>query len=126
MRNFQSAVAGETRVAVHQLTLGSTNQQTVLYLDLPGSGLASLTRRRRDHFGVQFSIEESMRMCTFETWCSSAGSDQFEVLKLNVEGHEVDVLNSAGAFLTAFVSFSSNSEAATSILGPVFQISGTC
>ena len=96
---LQSAVAGETRVAVHHLALGGADQQTVLYSDSPGSGLASLTKRRLDHFGIEFSIEEPVTMRTLETWCNAAGLDRFDVLKLDVEGHEIDILESAGEFL---------------------------
>jgi FkbM family methyltransferase len=93
------AVGGGTRVHVHQSALGSTDGASVLYSDSPGSGLASLTKRQLDHIGLQFSFEEPIRMCTLESWSHAVGIRELDVLKLDVEGHEMDVLRGAGKLL---------------------------
>jgi FkbM family methyltransferase len=96
---LSAAVLGETRVSVHQVALGASDGAAVLYADVPGSGLASLTRRRLDHLGIEFSHEESVPLRTLESWSLSAGAEDVDVLKLDVEGHELDVLRGAGGVL---------------------------
>jgi len=93
------AVGGAKRVSVYPLALGETDGETVLYADSAGSGLASLTKRRLDHFGLQFSFEEPVHISTLESWSRSVGIGEFDVLKLDVEGHEMDVLRGAGRLL---------------------------
>jgi FkbM family methyltransferase len=94
-----TAVDGADRASVYPLALGGTDGETVLYADSPGSGLASLTKRRLDHFGLQFSFEEPVHISTLESWSRSFGISEFDVLKLDVEGHEMEVLRGAGRLL---------------------------
>jgi FkbM family methyltransferase len=93
------AVGDVARASAHRLALGNTDGEAVLYADSPGSGLASLTKRRLDHFGLQFSFEEAVRVSTLESWSKSSGISEFDVLKLDVEGHEMEVLRGAGRLL---------------------------
>lgn len=96
---LSAAVIGEPRVSVHQVALGASDGDAVLYADVPGSGLASLTRRRLDHFGLELSHEEPVPLRTLESWSLSSGVNDADVLKLDVEGHEMDVLRGTGEIL---------------------------
>ena len=79
------------------LGLGRETGTRVLYADHPGSGLASLTKRRLDHFGVRPAAEETVHVDTVDNYCRSRGIGQIDLLKLDVEGHEMDVLSGAAA-----------------------------
>ncbi len=94
-----AAVGGETRVSLEQMALGDENGEAVLYADVSGSGLASLSKRRLDHLGLDFSYEEQVEVMTLESWSRSRGIGKVDVLKLDVEGHEMDVLRGAGTLL---------------------------
>jgi hypothetical protein len=58
-----------------------------------GSGLASLTKRRLAHFGVEMDLSEKVKISTIDDHCSDRGIAHIDLLKLDVEGHELDVLN---------------------------------
>jgi FkbM family methyltransferase len=82
-------------VRLNNCALGKEPAQLTLYYDKPGSGLASLTRRRLDHFGIQVEHSEQVAVETIDRYCQKHHIDQIDLLKLDVEGHEMDVL--AGA-----------------------------
>lgn len=82
---------GDSFVSIVPLALGVKNSEELLYSDTPGSGLASLTRRRLDHFGIDFRHTEKVGVLTLDSW-----TDRMKVvpnlIKMDVEGHELDVL----------------------------------
>jgi FkbM family methyltransferase len=96
---LSSAFEAEPRVSLHRLALGDSNGQATLYTNDPGSGIASLTKRRLDHIGVEMSEEEKISVRTLASWADEAGLDAADVLKLDVEGHELDVIRGAGHLL---------------------------
>lgn len=85
----------DKRICLNNLAVGRDNGQTVLYYDKPGSGLASLTKRKLDHFGIDFNISETVSITTIDHYCSEYNIGRINLLKMDVEGHELDVL--AGA-----------------------------
>lgn len=82
-------------VKLNNIALGNESNELTLFYDKPGSGLASLTKRRLDHFDIIFNNSESVRVDTLDNYCNKQGIEQIHLLKLDVEGHEIDVL--AGA-----------------------------
>ena len=79
------------------IALGKENKVTKLYSDKSGSGLGSLTKRRVEHFDIDFSYEEVIEVQTLDTWLSNLGFDLIpNILKMDVEGHEFDILLGAG------------------------------
>jgi FkbM family methyltransferase len=88
--------AGNARVDVVQLAVGKDSGVARLWANEPGSGLASLTRRRLDHFDLDFSHSEDVTVTSLDDWCLGSGvTPQF--LKLDVEGHELEALSGATA-----------------------------
>jgi FkbM family methyltransferase len=94
------AVGTSPRVSLNRLALAETEGEALLYANTPGSGLGSLTKRRLDHFGLDFSHQEPVPVQTLQSWAASAGVESIDVLKLDVEGHELDVLRGAGELLS--------------------------
>jgi len=80
--------------------LGAASGEMTLYYSEPGSALASLTKRRLDHFR-KHSVEpqtpksETVRIETIDAYCRENSIQTIDLLKIDVEGHELDVL--AGA-----------------------------
>jgi FkbM family methyltransferase len=72
--------------------LGKANGQFELFYDEIGSGLASLSKRRLDHFGIAFKCSETVTIQVLDDYCSKQGIEGIDLLKLDVEGHELDVL----------------------------------
>jgi hypothetical protein len=63
-----------------------------LHYDKRGSGLASLTRRSVKHLGIVFDEAEEVMVSTLDNYCCHAGIERIDLLKVDVEGHELDVL----------------------------------
>jgi len=80
-------------IVANNLGLGATRQKTSLYLDAQGSGLASLTQRKLHHLGIDHgAITQEIELTTLDEYCSTAGIERIDLLKIDVEGHELDVL----------------------------------
>lgn len=91
-RALAEAVAGDPRVTANPFGLGRERGVFDLFSDAPGSGLASLSRRRLDHFGIDHSRRESVRIETLDDYCREREVGEIDLLKIDVEGHELDVL----------------------------------
>jgi FkbM family methyltransferase len=81
--------------------LGKEVGHAALYSNEVGSGLASLTRRRLDHFGIDFSRVEDVLVSTLDNYCATRGIEHIDLLKIDVEGHELDVLFGAESMFKA-------------------------
>ena len=64
-----------------------------MHYDSAGSGLASLTKRKLDHFNIDFSKEEKVDIDTIDNYCAENSIDHIHLLKIDIEGHELDVLS---------------------------------
>lgn len=81
----------DTRVTIFPYALSSTNSKQYLWSNTLGSGLASLTRRKLTHFGIDFNIAEEIEVITLDHWAKKLNLRP-DMLKIDVEGHELDVL----------------------------------
>jgi FkbM family methyltransferase len=89
--------AENERIHVVPLALSDTAGSAVLYSNEHGSGLGSLSRRRLDHFNIPFDKEESVYSVRFEEyWHEKLGNRPLDMVKLDVEGHELSVLKGFG------------------------------
>jgi FkbM family methyltransferase len=90
-KRLEDRFIGDSSVVIVPLAVGSTNFKGTLWSVTPGSGLASLTKRRLEHFGIDFSQSESVDVVTLDSWVNSAKVLP-NLIKIDVEGHELDVL----------------------------------
>jgi len=73
-----------------------------LFSDVAGSGMASLTHRRLDHFGIDFKVQESIETCRFEDyWTEVLQRRSIDIAKLDIEGHELAALQGFGDAIRA-------------------------
>jgi FkbM family methyltransferase len=73
---------------------GDKNTTMKLYSNVAGSTLASLYNRNLEHCDIEMSIEESVEIKTIDTFCfQPRGVKNIHFLKIDVEGHELKVLN---------------------------------
>ncbi len=84
-------------VVLNNFALGREKGSQKLYYDTPGSLLASFTRRRLDHFNIDFNKSEMVKVDTLDNYCRESGIERINLLKIDVEGHEMDVLSGAGS-----------------------------
>ncbi len=73
-----------------------------LFADAAGSGMASLSKRKLDHFGIGFEFQESVETLRFEDyWRQQLGGRRIDIAKLDIEGHELEALQGFGRALAA-------------------------
>jgi len=92
---LQQRFGQHDRVSINNLALGSQPGLLALYYDTPGSELSSLYRRRLHHHGKLFAGSEQVCVDTLDNYCATRGIDHIDLLKLDVEGHELEVLKGA-------------------------------
>lgn len=94
---LRSRFSNNNKVIVNEFGLSDVNSESTLYSDSNGSGLASLSKRRLDHFDINFNLEERIRLIRFdEYWENNIKNKYIDLFKIDVEGHELDVLNGVG------------------------------
>ena len=97
---LDSKFSDKANVTVEQKAVSNIVGEETLYSDIDGSGLASLTKRRLEHFDIAFEHSEKIAVIKFEDyWKSELDSAKVDFVKLDIEGHEFDALNGFGAAL---------------------------
>jgi FkbM family methyltransferase len=86
-------------VRVNNFALSNASGNASLFKVSGNSGLNSLTKRRLDHFDVQMNDIEEIRTITLDEYVSENNINNIDLLKIDVEGHELDVLNGASGCL---------------------------
>lgn len=81
-------------LVVEQIALGSQSGSSVLYFDRPGSGHASLHKRDLGFMGLSFEGTEEVAVRRLDDALRDRGIRPI-FLKLDVEGHELEVLRGA-------------------------------
>jgi FkbM family methyltransferase len=82
-------------VILNHMALAAEPGELKLYYDAPGSGLASLTKRQLDHLDIEFEQSETVTVSTVEAYREKNNIKTIDLLKIDVEGHELDVLSGA-------------------------------
>lgn len=82
-------------VHLNNVAVGKEQGEATLWYDQEGSGTASLTRRDLAHFGVRFDNSETVTTTTLDAYCVEHGIPRIDLLKLDIEGHELDALDGA-------------------------------
>jgi FkbM family methyltransferase len=90
---------GNQRVRIHELALSDNAGEASLWTDRPGSGLASLSERRLDHFGIRLTESVQVRTARLDWFARHADIREIDWVKLDVEGHELFVLQGMGSLL---------------------------
>lgn len=84
-------------VHVNKLALADAENSTVLYSDVPGSGMGSMAHRRLDHFGISMECVEEIKAIKFEKyWNDVLGRRVVDLVKLDIEGFELAALRGFG------------------------------
>lgn len=85
----------DNRITLNNIGLGREKSEASLYYDVLGSGLASLTKRNLAHFNKDFNDSETVIIDTVDDYCKVNSIERIHLLKIDVEGHELDVLMGA-------------------------------
>ena len=92
-KKLENRFIGNNSVRIIPFAIGSKISTGTLYSDTAGSGLASLTKRKLDHLSIDFNQSESVEVTTLDSWANTTNVVP-NLIKMDVEGHELDVLRS--------------------------------
>ncbi|CDZ49358.1 FkbM family methyltransferase [Neorhizobium galegae] len=86
---------GNIRIEPYALSSQAGNSQ--LWYDEVGSGIASLTKRRLDHYSINFDHSEPVQVIVFEDyWANELAKSTIDFVKLDIEGAELEALKGFG------------------------------
>ena len=83
---------------LNNLALANVNKRGMLFYPHPGSSLASLTKRDLRHTNIKFDLSQEIDVIRFDKYWNK-GSSVIDYVKIDVEGHELDVLEGFGLYI---------------------------
>lgn len=89
------------KIKLNNMGLGNKPRVSKLFFDYQGSGLASQKKRRLDHFNIKFNQSEKVKIETLDNYCKLNKVNEIHLLKIDVEGFELDVLKGASYMLSS-------------------------
>ncbi len=92
--NIQSS-----NVKLNNFAISDKVSEGILYYDRECSGLASLYDRQLDYFGIDFDRKEIVGLDTLDHYCEVNHIDRIDLLKMDIEGNELNALKGAERLL---------------------------
>lgn len=89
-------------VELFNFGFGDKEESTSLYSDKEGSNLASIYNRRLSHFGISMKHKEDIVLKRIDNFCRDKNIKHIYLLKLDVEGNELKVLNAAKSLISSY------------------------
>jgi len=87
------------KVTLTNVGLSDKAETVELFTDADNSGLASVYKRKLDHFGTSMDKSEKVALATLDDFCKKNLISEIDLLKMDVEGHELSVLHGAKGML---------------------------
>jgi FkbM family methyltransferase len=86
-----------SNIKIYVKAVSDTTGTAKLFTNEEGSGLASLTKRNLEHFGIEMHIENSIETIRLGEFLNNTlPSQKIDYIKIDIEGHELDALNGIG------------------------------
>ncbi len=91
----------KTNNNIRLINIGLSNiaQKLTLYNDFLGCGDSSVIKRNLESINRDFNLSEEINLTTLDIFATENEIDQIDLLKIDVEGHELNVLEGAANFL---------------------------
>lgn len=92
---LKSNLSGYENVKMYNLGLGKSNETAILYSNENASGMSSIFNRRLDHFDSKLENKEEIKLERIDSFCRNNNINHIHLLKLDVEGNEMNILKGA-------------------------------
>jgi len=84
-----------SKVKSHNFGFGEKEKNVSLFYDNEGTALASIYNRKLDYRKIYFTKKEKIKIKTIDSFCKENSIDKIDLLKIDVEGNELNVLKGA-------------------------------
>lgn len=88
-------IKNSSPVMSYNFGFSNVEKELSLYKDESAPGMASVYHRDLSKIGLDTDSYELIKVTTIDKFCSKHGIDHIDFLKIDVEGHEFDVLQGA-------------------------------
>jgi FkbM family methyltransferase len=96
---LEQNLAGRANVVLENVGLSDTEGELEFHTGGPGSKMASVHERRSRADTADSTTTEQVQVRTLDSYCAEHGIGRIDLLKMDVEGHELSVLRGATAML---------------------------
>lgn len=86
-------------IYINSFALSNENRKATMFKDFDQSGLASLHKRNLEHYSIKTESTEEITLKNSFDYIEEKRIKKIDLLKLDVEGHELKVLEGFGSFL---------------------------
>lgn len=100
-QKLKANIGDKPGIHLYNHGFGNENAKVTLFSNCDESGLASVYKRRLDHFKVNMDKTEEIEIKTIDAFCSEHNIGHINFLKIDVEGHELKVLEGAANLLSS-------------------------
>jgi FkbM family methyltransferase len=92
----------DKNIKIIPYAVSNISESTILFSNKPGSGLASLTKRKLEHFNIDFEFQEPVNTLRFEDyWIEQLNQQPIDIVKIDIEGHELAAFDGFGKAIQA-------------------------
>jgi len=88
-------------ISAYNFGMGNEDAKLTLFSNKDESGLASVYHRNLDHLGIDMNKTETIEIRTVDGFCRLNQIKHIHFLKIDVEGHEIKVLEGAKEMMDA-------------------------
>jgi FkbM family methyltransferase len=99
-RSLLDAAGRHKNIITENTGLGSATEKKTLYKDSPQSELGSLYPSDYSQHHVQLSLPETVEIDTIDAYCVAHNIHTIDFLKIDAEGHELEVLKGAANLIS--------------------------
>jgi len=96
---LQTNIAGNNRIHTFPFGFSNEEKEIKLFMAADNSAIASVYDRRLEHFDIAMDVQEVIRVTTLDTFCSQNNIGNIDFLKIDVEGHELEVFKGAAGMI---------------------------
>ena len=92
-------LSGANNVTLMPFGLSDESCERQLFSHVGGGAEASLVRRDMSHWGIQQDVVDTVQLRRLDDVCAAEGLSHIDLLKLDIEGHELNALRGAQSMI---------------------------